>query len=62
MLLWLRILKRQTFNVHNITYESAEVTQFQNAYSETVVAPTIDKTCEKRVQYTPLLILHRGDR
>jgi len=49
MLLLTTNIERQTQDDLNKTFESVEVTLFQNAYSGTVVASTIYKTCEKRV-------------
>ena len=41
----------QTAYVHNQTFELAEATSFQNAYSGIAAPPTIYKTCEKRTPY-----------
>ena len=49
MLLLMTNNERQTPDVFNKTFASVEVTRFQNAYSGIVVAPTLYKTCEKRV-------------
>ncbi len=40
MLLLVTNMQRQTYDVYNKTFELAEVTLFQNAYSGAAVAPT----------------------
>ncbi len=52
MLLLITNIERQTSDVHNKTFGSAEVILFQNAYSGIFVAPTIYKTCEKQIPST----------
>jgi len=61
MLLLITNNERRTANVSNKTFESVEVTLFHNAYSGTVVTPTIYKTCEKRVlSYSIVYFTPRG--
>ena len=62
MLLLITNIERQTHDVSNKTFGSVEVISFQNAYSGTVVIPTIYKTCEKRISsYSATYFTRRRD-